>query len=120
MLPYIDVNFHDHARDRSLEGAIHRGVARLEAMRFDVRGAAAALEPVGRKQTSVCLTITVGNGIVATAARTHSDPFFAISDAFCAVCRDLLARGAADRGSRGSAMAAPRDRQQERAVLDRR
>lgn len=95
MLPYIDVSFPDHTCDRSVEGAVRRWIARLEAMHFEIAGADAAVARAGRKRTSVCLTITLGDGKLATAASTHSDPFVAVADAFRAVRRDLLACAAA-------------------------
>lgn len=92
MPSYVDVSFQDGSCDRSIEGAVRRWVARLEAMCLDVRGAAAAVARAGRMRTSVCLTVTVGDGNLATAACTHTDPFVAVADAFRAVHRDLLAR----------------------------
>ncbi|HEY6036510.1 MAG TPA: hypothetical protein VIV58_19665 [Kofleriaceae bacterium] len=92
MPSYVDVSFQDRQCDRSIEGAVRRWVARLEAMRFDILGAAAAIACAGRWRTSVCLTVTAGDGNLATAACTHADPFVAVADAFRAVRRDLLAR----------------------------
>ena len=91
MPAYIDVNFADRVQDHSLEGVVHRWVARLEAMSFDISGAVVAIEPAGRKRTSVCLTITLGDGTFATAACTHDDPCFAVSETFRGVHRELQA-----------------------------
>lgn len=95
MSQYIDVSFVNHSHDHSLEGAVHRWVARFEGMRFDVRGATAVIERSGRKETRVGLTIMLAGGACSTAASTHTDPFVAVSDAFRAVRRDLLAPSAA-------------------------
>ena len=92
MPSYVDVSFQDARCDRSIEGAVRRWVARLEAMRLDLRGAVAAFTCAGRWRTSVCLTVTVGDGNLATAACAHTDPFIAVADAFRAVRRDLLVR----------------------------
>jgi hypothetical protein len=91
MPAYIDVSFSERAQDHSLEGVVQRWVARLEAMSFDVTGAVAAIEPAGRKRTSVCLTVTLGDGTYATATSTHDDACFAVSEAFREVRRDLQA-----------------------------
>jgi hypothetical protein len=94
MTSYIDVNFQRIDRDPSIESAIHRWVARFEAMRFEVRRAAATVEPAGRHRTAVRLALVLADGTSQTAATSHVDPYVAVSDAFRLVRRQLLAGSA--------------------------
>lgn len=104
MLPIIEVRFREQARDHSLENAVQRWVARLEGMRFDVHGADAVIERSGRRDTSIRLTVTLGDGASSAVACTHAEPFVAVSEAFRSVRRALLlARSAADRRSSSAA-----------------
>src|SRR4051794_7641726 len=91
MTPYIRVTFQRIDRNPSIESAIHRWVARFEAMRFEVRRAIATVEPAGRNRTAVQLTLVLANGISRTVATTRPDPYVAVSDAFRAVRQQLLA-----------------------------
>ena len=91
MTSYVEVNFQRIDRDPSIESAIHRWVARFEAMRFEVRRATATVEPTGRNRTTVCLTLVLADGTSRTAATTHTDAYVAVSDAFRVVRHQLLA-----------------------------
>jgi ribosome-associated translation inhibitor RaiA len=91
MNSYVDVNFHRIDRDPSIESAIHRWVARFEAMRFEVQRASATVESTGRNRTTVCLTLVLADGTARTAATTHTDPYVAVSDAFRVVRHQLIA-----------------------------
>jgi ribosome-associated translation inhibitor RaiA len=91
MTSYIHVTFRHADRNPSIESAIHRWVARFEAMRFEVRRAIATVEPVGRNRTAVQLTLVLANGTSRTVATTRPDPYVAVSDAFRAVRQQLLA-----------------------------
>jgi ribosome-associated translation inhibitor RaiA len=97
MTSYIDVNFQRIGRDPSIESAIHRWVARFEAMRFEVRHALATVELTGRNRTTVHLTLVLANGVLRTVDATRPDPYVAVSDAFRLVRQQLLAASAADR-----------------------
>jgi ribosome-associated translation inhibitor RaiA len=91
MTSYIDVSFERTDRNPSIESAIHRWVARFEAMRFAIQRATAAIEPAGRNRTTVRLTLVLADGTTRTAATTHADPYVAVSDAFRVVRQQLLA-----------------------------
>jgi ribosome-associated translation inhibitor RaiA len=90
-MPFVDVTFLGLAHDRSLEAAAIRWVGRLAAMQFDVRDAAVTIGPAGRRRTATSLKLVLVNGEVAVASTAHEDPYVAISDAFRAVRRELLA-----------------------------
>lgn len=90
MTSYIDVKFKRTDRNPSIESAIHRWVARFEAMRFQVQRAAATVEPSGRNRTTVRLALALADGTARTATTTHTDPYVAVSDAFRAVRHQLL------------------------------
>jgi hypothetical protein len=94
MTSYIDVDFQRTDRNPSIESAIHRWVARFEAMRFAVQRASAIVEPGGRNRTTVRLTRVLADGTARTAATTHSDAYVAVSDAFRVVRQELLAAAA--------------------------
>lgn len=91
MTSYVGVNFQRVDRNPSIESAIHRWVARFEAMRFEVRRAVATVEPGGRGRTTVHLTLVLANGTSRTVAATRPDPYVAVSDAFRSVRQQLLA-----------------------------
>jgi len=93
MHPYIEITFTDANRDRGLEGAIHRWVARVEGMGFDVKGASVTVEPQGRNTLSVQVALMLSSGTLATGTSRHVEPFVAISDAFRVASRALLQRG---------------------------
>jgi hypothetical protein len=98
MTPYIAVAFQRIDRNPSIESAIHRWVARFEAMRFEVRRAIATVEPAGRNRTAVTLTLLLADGVARRVATTHVDPYVAVSDAFRLVRQQALAAAPADRG----------------------
>jgi hypothetical protein len=75
----------------SIESAIHRWVARFEAMRFEVRRAVATVESGGRGRTTVTLTLVLANGMSRTVVAMRTDPYVAVSDAFRSVRQQLLA-----------------------------
>src|SRR5512146_3528627 len=89
MYPHIDVRFHRHVRDASLASTVHRWVARLEAMRFEVASADVEIGVDGRR-TSVVLVLTLANGRFATTVTSHVDPYVAVSEAFRSARRELL------------------------------
>jgi len=91
MTSYVHVKFHRVDRNPSIESAIHRWVARFEAMRFEVRRAVATVEAPGRNRTTVTLTVVLANGIGRTVVSTRPDPYVAVSDAFRSVRQQLLA-----------------------------
>ncbi|HEX8108922.1 MAG TPA: hypothetical protein VF516_14420 [Kofleriaceae bacterium] len=91
MTPYIHVSFQRIDRNRSIESAIHRWVARFEAMRFEVRRASATVEPGGRGRTMVKLSLVLADGTSRTVDATRTDPYVAVSDAFRSVRQQLLA-----------------------------
>ena len=91
MNPYIHVSFQRIDRNPSIESAIHRWVARFEAMRFEVRRAIAVVEPAGRNRTTVHLAMVLATGASRTVTTTHTDPYVAVSDAFRSVRQQLLA-----------------------------
>jgi len=91
MSPYIDVSFQRVDRNPSIESAIHRWVARFEAMRFEVQRAVATVEAGGRGRTTVQLTLVLADGRSRTVAATRTDPYVAVSDAFRSVRLHLLA-----------------------------
>ena len=91
MNPYIRVSFQRVDRNPSIESAIHRWVARFEAMRFEVRRAIAVVEPAGRNRTTVHLAMALASGPSRTVTTTHTDPYVAVSDAFRSLRQQLLA-----------------------------
>lgn len=91
MTSYIDVNFQRVDRNPSIESAVHRWVARFEAMRFEVRRAVATIAPGGRGRTTVQLTLVLADGTSRTVDATRPDPYVAVSDAFRSVRQQLLA-----------------------------
>jgi hypothetical protein len=91
MTPYIVVSFQGIDRNPSVESAIHRWVARFEAMRFEVRRAIAILESAGRNRTGVKLSLQLMDGVVRRVVVAHDDPYVAVSDAFRLVRHQLLA-----------------------------
>jgi ribosome-associated translation inhibitor RaiA len=97
MTSYIDVNFQRIDRNPSIESAIHRWVARFEAMRFEVRRAVATVEVGGRSRTTVELTLVLADGTARTVTATRTDPYVAVSDAFRSVRQQLLAAPSPDR-----------------------
>lgn len=105
MISYVHVSFQRMDRNPSLASTVHRWVARLEAMRFEVRRAVATIESAGRSRTTVYLTLVLADGTSRTATTTHTDPYVAVSDAFRLVRRLLLA--AASSGSPDRARPAP-------------
>jgi hypothetical protein len=103
MTPYIHVSFRRLDRNPSIESAIHRWVARFEAMRFEVRRAVVIVESAGRNRTVVHLSMVLVNGASRTVVSTRTDPYVAVSDAFRLVRQQLL--GAASPASSGSLVA---------------
>lgn len=95
MFPYVQVSFQGLPRDPSLEAAVHRWVARLESMGAEIRGAEVTIEPMGRRRTSVRASIGPSSGARPAAESSHIDAFVAVSEAFRALHRQLLARAAA-------------------------
>ena len=93
MHPLIEITFVEARRDRALEGAIHRWVARLESMGFEVKGASVTVEPQGRSALAVQVALTLTSGALATGTSRHIEPFVAVSDAFRVASRSLLHRG---------------------------
>lgn len=93
MHPTIEITFVDANRDRGLEGAIHRWVARVEGMGFDVKGASVKVETQGRNALAVQVALTLASGTLATGTSRHIEPFVAVSDAFRVASRALLQRG---------------------------
>lgn len=91
MTSYIAVHFQGIDRNPSIESAIHRWVARFEAMRFEVRRAVATVEAVGKHRTAVRLTMVLADGTARTVATDRPDPYVAVSDAFRLVRQQLLA-----------------------------
>src|SRR6476619_1418258 len=91
MTPYIRVSSQRIDRNPSIESAIHRWVARFEAMRFEVRRAIAVVESAGRHRTTVHLAMVLASGASRTVTTTHTDPYVAVSDAFRSVRQQLLA-----------------------------
>lgn len=87
----IDVSFQRTDRNPSIESAIHRWVARLEAMQFPVQRASAIVEPAGRSRITVRLELTLIDGTACAAATTHADPYVAVSDAFRVVRQHMIA-----------------------------
>jgi ribosome-associated translation inhibitor RaiA len=91
MTSFVGVKFQRVDRNPSIESAIHRWVARFEAMRFEVRRAVATVEPAGRHRTTVHLAMVLASGASRTVTTTHTDPYVAVSDAFRSVRQQLLA-----------------------------
>jgi hypothetical protein len=94
MTSFIDVCFQRLDRNPSIESAIHRWVARFEAMRFEVRHAVAIVEAAGRSRTTVRLSVVLAKGTSRTVEATRTDPYVAVSDAFRLVRQQLLAPAA--------------------------
>jgi hypothetical protein len=91
MTSYVDVNFQRIDRDASIESAIHRWVARFEAMGLHVQRATADVEPSRRNRTTIRLMMVLADGSSRTATTTHIDAYVAVSDAFRLVRHQLLA-----------------------------
>jgi hypothetical protein len=91
MTSFIGVKFKRIDRNPSIESAIHRWVARFEAMRFEVRRAVATVEAGARGRTTVTLTLALVNGTSRTVVASRTDPYVAVSDAFRSVRQQLLA-----------------------------
>jgi ribosome-associated translation inhibitor RaiA len=91
MTSFIDVCFQRIDRNPSIVSAIHRWVARFEAMRFEVRHAVAIVEAASRNRTAVRLTVVLANGASRTVEATRTDPYVAVSDAFRLVRHQILA-----------------------------
>src|ERR1044071_5611975 len=91
MTSFVGVKFQRVDRNPSIESAIHRWVARFEAMRFEGRRAGAIVESGGRGRTTVRLSLGLASGMSRTVTTTHTDPYVAVSDAFRAVRQQLLA-----------------------------
>lgn len=89
MQPSIEIMFVDARRDRALEGAIHRWVARVEGMGFDVKGASVTVEPQGRGALAVQVALVLTSGTLATGTSRHIEPFVAVSDVFRVASRAL-------------------------------
>jgi hypothetical protein len=87
---YIDVSFRGLPRDLSVEAAIHRWVARLEALRIEVQRAEVTVEPSGRKRTQISATVRLTNGCVQTTATVHADTYVGVANAFRAIRHQLL------------------------------
>jgi ribosome-associated translation inhibitor RaiA len=92
MQPYIQVSFPGGPRDLALEAAVHRWVARLESAIEDALHVDVKIERVGRRATSVGLTLSGGAGGSRKAATSHKDAYVAVSDAFRALRQQLLCR----------------------------
>lgn len=92
MFPFIEIQFCRLARDPSLESAIHRWVARLEAIQIAVRRADVTVEAAGRRRTSVSLAVSLPDRIEPDVVVAHADPYVAIAEAFRVVRRRVLAR----------------------------
>lgn len=88
----VVVRFSGLPRNPSLEAAVHRWVARLEALRFAICGADLVIEASRRHTTTVTLELAIDGGSAVTTAITHADPYVAIADAFRAARQRLLAR----------------------------
>ncbi len=89
MQPFIAVRFIG-TPNTSLETTVHRWVARFEVMSFEVHRTVASVDTRGRR-TGVRLWLTLTDGRSASVTSSHADPYVAISDAFRAARRDLLA-----------------------------
>lgn len=85
MATHIEVSFRGVHRDPSVESAIHRWVARLEAMRIEVQRADVVVEPSGRKRTRITASIRLTDGTVQTSATMHADTYVGVADAFRAL-----------------------------------
>lgn len=94
MQPYIQVSFPGGQRDPALEAAVHRWVARLESCIADTLHVDVMIERVGRRCTTVGLTLSGGADWTRKAATSHKDAYVAVSDAFRAVRHQLLRRSA--------------------------
>jgi hypothetical protein len=92
MFPFVEIQFCRLARNPSLESAIHRWVARLEAMQIAVRRADVTVEAAGRRRTSVSLAVSLADRIEPDVVVAHADPYVAIAEAFRVVRRQVLAR----------------------------
>jgi len=91
MVPYVEVAFSQIVPEPALEAVVHRWVARLECENLEVVHASAIIGRAGRKRTLVTLNVVLRYGQVA-ASTTHDDPYVAISDAFRAARRQVIAR----------------------------
>jgi hypothetical protein len=85
MTTYIGVSFLGLPRDLSIEAAIHRWVARLEAIQIEVQRAQITVQPSGRKRTRISATVQLVNGDVKTSAIVHENAYVGIADTFRAI-----------------------------------
>jgi sigma 54 modulation/S30EA-like ribosomal protein len=90
MTPYIEVSFSGLEPDPSVESAIHRWIARLEAMPIEIQRARVRLEPSGRRRIMVSVTLTLMDGIARAAATIQADVYVGVADAFRAVRQQML------------------------------
>ena len=96
MQPYITVWFRGLANDLSIEAAVHRWVARLEATTLDIWKAEVAIERVGKQRVVVSVMLDLADGRqVATAA--HDDVYVAVAEACRTVRKQWLASSGARR-----------------------
>ena len=89
MRSHIEVTFHGLPRDDSLEAAIDRWVARLEAMRVEIETAVVIVEKSGR-QTCVAVALALASGVSSSAVCAHADPYVAVSNAFRGARREAV------------------------------
>jgi hypothetical protein len=85
MLSYVDVTFRSMPKDASVEAAVHRWVARLEALRIAVQRAEVTIEASGRRRTVITLTLRLTDGSMWTAATAHADRYVGVADVFRAM-----------------------------------
>jgi len=97
MQPYIQVKFERMARDPSVEAAVDRWVTRLESLSAPIRDAFIGIEQTGRRGTAVSLKLELADGSTSKATTSREDIYVAVADAFRAIRRQLLERGAAAR-----------------------
>jgi ribosome-associated translation inhibitor RaiA len=86
-MAFVDVRFQGLTPDRSVECAIHRWVARLEAIQIGVARARVTVEALGSRRVTACLTVVLMDGSVRTADVIHTDIYVALEEAFRAVKR---------------------------------
>jgi ribosome-associated translation inhibitor RaiA len=84
-MAFVDVHFQGLAPDPSVESAIYRWVARLEAIQIGVARAKVTVEALGHRRVAVCLTVTLMDGSLRAADAIHPDVYLALEEAF----RDL-------------------------------
>jgi hypothetical protein len=86
-MAFVDVRFQGLEPDPSVESAIYRWVARLEAIHIGVVRAQATVEALGHRRVMVCLTVTLMDGGLRAADAIHADVYIALEDAFRALKR---------------------------------